>query len=118
MSASLCSLTMVDPNRQSATRSSKDTEYLRGSPSVSPWDATISGDGVSPAANAAASGSPPGSSAITESAFAGRFNGSGSRQRRMAFSTPGIDVGGDGGHAGEAGRLPAAPSGPGAFFAS
>ena len=37
----------------------------------SPAAATISGDGVSPAASAAASGSPPGSAAATASADAG-----------------------------------------------
>ena len=46
--------------------------YLRGSPSVVPAEATNSGEGVSPAASAAASGSPPGSAAETEMAVGGR----------------------------------------------
>jgi hypothetical protein len=45
-------------------------------PSVSPEAATISGDGVSPAASATARRSPPGSAAATCSADAGRFAGS------------------------------------------
>src|SRR5258708_35125545 len=53
----------------------------------SPASATISGDGVSPAASAAASGSPPGSAAATERAEDGRRAGSASRQRRMTRST-------------------------------
>ena len=40
--------------------------------SLDPAAATISGDGVSPAASASASGSPPGSDAETASADAGR----------------------------------------------
>ena len=55
----------------------------------SPAAATISGDGVSPAASAAASGSPPGSAADTASADAGRCAGSRSRQRRIARSIAG-----------------------------
>ena len=51
-----------------------------------PEAATISGDGVSPAASAAASGSPPGNAAATASAEAGRSAGSLSRQRRIARS--------------------------------
>ena len=62
---------------------------------VSPAAATISGDGVSPAASAAASGSPPGSAAATASAEAGRCAGSGSRQRRIARSIAGIEVAND-----------------------
>ena len=45
------------------------------SPPSSPAAATISGEGVSPAASAAASGSPPGSAAATASAEAGRSRG-------------------------------------------
>ena len=48
---------------------------------VSPAAATISGDGVSPAASAAASGSPPGSAAATASADPGRSVG-------IAFEAP------------------------------
>ena len=55
----------------------------------SPAAATISGDGVSPAASAAASGSPPGSAAATASAEGGRCAGSRSRQRRITRSTAG-----------------------------
>src|SRR5205085_1359862 len=58
-------------------------------PSTLPAAATISGDGVSPAANAAASGSPPGSAACTLSGVGGRFAGSGSKQQRITFSTAG-----------------------------
>jgi len=58
-------------------------------PATAPAAATISGDGVSPAARAAASGSPPGSAAEMARAVAGRLAGSGSRQRRMTFSTAG-----------------------------
>ncbi len=56
---------------------------------VSPAAATISGEGVSPAAMAAARGSPPGNAAATAFADAGRLAGSGSRQRRMARSVAG-----------------------------
>lgn len=56
-------------------------------PSVGPAAATISGDGVTPSASAAASGSPPGRLADSARADAGRILGSGSRQRRMARST-------------------------------
>ncbi len=55
----------------------------------SPAAATISGEGVSPAASAAASGSPPGSAAATASAEGGRWRGSRSRQRSTARSTAG-----------------------------
>jgi hypothetical protein len=54
-----------------------------------PEAATSSGDGVSPAASAAAIGSPPGSTAATARADARRRAGSGSRQRRIARSTAG-----------------------------
>ena len=46
-----------------------------GTPPLSPAAATISGEGVSPAASAAASGSPPGSAAATCAAEAGRADG-------------------------------------------
>src|SRR5262245_57718441 len=49
--------------------------------------ATISGDGVSPAARAAARGSPPGSAAATSIAEEGRLDGFFSRQRRITRST-------------------------------
>ena len=66
---------------------------------TAPAAATISGDGVSPAASAAASGSPPGNAAATASADAGRMAGSRCRQRMMARSIAGsrfvtIDDGG------------------------
>src|ERR1022692_3936264 len=77
------------PHRQTTIATRQGIEYLGASPSSLPAEATSSGDGISPAARAAASGSPPGSAAATESPFAGRRAGSGSRQRRMAFSTPG-----------------------------
>ena len=68
----------------------KTGHATRGSsPAPFPAAATISGDGVSPAASAAASGSPPGRAADTASAEAGRRAGSGSRQRRMARSIAG-----------------------------
>jgi len=51
--------------------------------------ATISGDGVSPAARAAARRSPPGRAAATASADAGRREGLACRQRRITFSTSG-----------------------------
>ena len=60
-----------------------------GMASASPAAATMSGEGVSPAARAAATGSPPGSAAATDSAEAGRLRGSGARQRRMTRSTAG-----------------------------
>ena len=56
---------------------------------VAPAAATISGDGVSPAARAAASGSPPGSAAATASAEAGRSAGSCSRHLRITRSIAG-----------------------------
>ena len=68
-------------------------EYRRGSPSVSPAAATNSGDGVSPAARAAASGSLPGSAAATASADAGRRAGSGSRHWRIDPFHRRIDIG-------------------------
>src|ERR1035441_2166246 len=52
-------------------------------PVPSPAAATISGDGVSPAASAAASGSPPGRAAATARAEAGRAAGSGPPQGRI-----------------------------------
>ena len=52
-----------------------------GTASMRPAAATIAGDGVSPAASAAASGSPPGSAADTAIALAGRSAGSRERQR-------------------------------------
>ena len=55
----------------------------------SPAAATISGEGVSPAATAAASGSPPGSIASTARAEAGRAAGSSSRHCRITRSTAG-----------------------------
>jgi hypothetical protein len=55
----------------------------------SPAAATISGDGVSPAASAAASGSPPASAAATAIADDGRRAGSLSRQRTITRSTAG-----------------------------
>ena len=66
--------------------------------SFDPAAATISGDGVSPAASAAASGSPPGSAAATASADAGRASGpargsAGSRARPRG-SRSGISVDG------------------------
>ena len=51
--------------------------------------ATISGDGVSPAASAAAIGSPPGSAIATFSADDGRRFGSSSRHLRIKRSTAG-----------------------------
>ena len=60
--------------------------------SVCPAAATISGDGVSPAASAAASGSPPGSAAATASADAGRSSGAGFRHRMIANSIFGSSV--------------------------
>ncbi len=54
-----------------------------------PAPATISGDGVSPAATAIVRGSPPGSAAASAAADGGRFAGTGSKQRRIARSTAG-----------------------------
>src|SRR5580765_2490110 len=51
--------------------------------------ATICGDGVSPAASAAASGSPPGRAAATASAETGRSKGSLCRQLRMTRAAAG-----------------------------
>jgi hypothetical protein len=51
----------------------RQAQATRGrNPSVLPEAATISGDGVSPAASAAASGSPPGSAAAIGITDAGR----------------------------------------------
>src|ERR1700691_1384742 len=73
---------------------SRETKYataiLGRSPAVSPDAATICGEGVSPAASAAASGSPPGRAAATLSTVAGRADGSVSRQRRMTRSITGL----------------------------
>jgi hypothetical protein len=55
--------------------------------------ATISGEGVSPAASAAASASPPGRAAATASAERGRSAGSFSRQRSIARSIEGSKLG-------------------------
>ena len=60
-----------------------------GMPPVAPEAATISGDGISPAASAAAIGSPPGRATATARADAGRRSGSFSRQRSMIRSTAG-----------------------------
>ena len=54
--------------------------------SCRPAAATMSGDGISPAASAAASGSPPGRDPATDSTVAGRSAGSGRRHRMMAAS--------------------------------
>ena len=59
------------------------------SPSFDPDAATISGEGVSPAAIAAASGSPPGNASASCATDAGRAFGSRSMQRRMRRSTTG-----------------------------
>lgn len=56
---------------------------------VSSDAATISGDGVSPAASASASGSPPGSARATASADCGRLAASGSRHFAIRRSTAG-----------------------------
>src|ERR1035438_7854477 len=68
---------------------SRGTATRMRRPVPSPAAATISGDGVSPAASAAASGSPPGRAAATARADAGRAAGSTSRQRRITRSTAG-----------------------------
>ncbi len=60
-----------------------------GTASMRPAAATIAGDGVSPAASAAASGSPPGSAADTAIALAGRSVASRERQRWITRSTAG-----------------------------
>src|ERR1700726_2503624 len=60
------------------------------SPEVSPDAATNCGEGVSPAARAAAKGSPPGKAAATLKTVAGRAEGSFSKQRRMTRSTTGL----------------------------
>jgi hypothetical protein len=73
-----------------ATRPTRhDTAAAGRSPPDAPPSATISGDGVSPAARAAASGSPPGSAAATAIADGGRSVGSFSRHRRITRSTIG-----------------------------
>src|SRR5271166_6255884 len=63
---------------------------LGRNPADSPDAATNCGEGVSPAASAAASGSPPGRAAATLKTFAGRAEGSFSMQRRMTRSTIGL----------------------------
>ena len=65
-----------------------------------PAAATISGDGVSPAASASANGSPPGNADETASAEDGRPAGSGSRHFRITRSMEGIHVAGDAGYFG------------------
>ncbi len=65
------------------------TEIAGRSPSAPAASATISGDGVSPAASAAARGSPPEMAAATDRADFGRLAGSGSRQLRIARFTVG-----------------------------
>ncbi len=73
-----------------ATTPTKHAIAVRGCrPSFSPDAATISGDGVSPAASAAAIGSPPGSAIATFNADEGRLRGSVSRQRRITRSIVG-----------------------------
>ena len=58
-----------------------------------PAAATISGEGVSPAASAAASGSPPGNAAATCATDDGRCAGSFSRHLRITRSTAGSNPG-------------------------
>ncbi len=73
-----------------STTPTKHATAVRGcSPSFSPEAATISGEGVSPAASAAAIGSPPGSAIATFSADEGRLRGSASRHRRITRSIVG-----------------------------
>jgi len=78
---------------KTASRTTTDTNSARASAGRICWSlpaaATISGEGVSPAAMAAASGSPPGSAAATCAAEDGRCAGSFSMQRRIARSTAG-----------------------------
>ena len=64
-------------------------DFQIANPPFPPLAATSSGDGISPAAIAAASGSPPGSAAATWTTFAGRSPGSFSRQRCIIPSTAG-----------------------------
>ena len=59
------------------------------SPPSPPAAAIIAGEGVSPAASAAAKGSPPGSAAATSVADFGRADGSFSKHRTIARSTVG-----------------------------
>ncbi len=88
-----CSATRPDISITSASPTSTDASSAtatggRSAPCFGAA-ATISGEGVSPAASAAARGSPPGSAAATASAVAGRACGSRSRQREMTRSTTG-----------------------------
>src|ERR1041384_3497998 len=62
--------------RRTTTAASNETATAGFKPPCFGAAATISGDGVSPAASAAASGSPPGNAAATCSVVAGRFAGS------------------------------------------
>src|ERR1700722_19675133 len=62
---------------------------FQDSAAVLPEAATTWGEGVSPAAGAAAKGAPPGRLAATARADAGRLEGSEARQRRMAHSAAG-----------------------------
>jgi len=73
-----------------ATHASSAMAARGRSASLGPEAARRSGDGVSPAASASASGSPPGSDTATSSADAGRRFGSGSRHLRMALSSRGL----------------------------
>ncbi len=80
----------MDAPRMRTTVAARQAQATPGrSDPAGPAAATISGEGVSPAANAAANGSPPGSAAPTLKAERGRCEGSRSRQRRMARSTAG-----------------------------
>jgi len=79
-------MAMSDPRTTSAT---KPMAHAGRNPSFNPDAATISGEGVSPAAIAAASGSPPGSATANCATDPGRERGSRSMHRRIRRSTTG-----------------------------
>ena len=84
-----CSESRTTPTSISRKAPRQIPPTLGVNPIFSPLAATSSGEGVSPAANAAASGSPPGSAAAICTTLPGRRVGSFSRHRRITRSIAG-----------------------------
>src|SRR5580658_4465307 len=80
----------VTKAKPSSTATRQITALRGRNPADSPDAATSCGEGVSPAASAAANGSPPGRAAATLRTVAGRADGSVSKQRRMTRSMIGL----------------------------
>jgi hypothetical protein len=78
--------------RPTMSKSSSGMATLKDKLPSEPAAATIWGDGVSPAAKAAASGSPPGKAAAMTTADWGRRFGSGSRHRSITRCTSGASL--------------------------